>query len=215
MKIISEGIILCDISCCGTWLLYCGNEGMILEMPPKIVSKNYDYSIPAESVKKIARELNIAIKYLTISHNHWDHIDGWMDYLNRFESAIFIAHKAQLTREFNPRFPNKVIFQENEYMANLNGEPVHFIYAPKHSTSDVLIVFRGAQFTGDWWLGPEDPNPNKLPFHIVKDSIERVLSFPKRKNYRIHTLIAVHANDTRYNIDYENIMRLTLPNNSN
>ena len=215
MNIISEGIILCDASCCGTWLLYYGNEGMILEMPPKMVNRNYVDSIPAESVKQIARELNVTIKYLAVSHSHWDHVDGWIDYLERFEKAVFIAHKAQLTREFNPKFPNKVIFQENEYLANLHGEPVHFIYAPKHSTSDVLIVFRGAQFTGDWWLGPGDPNPNNLPFHIVKDSIERVLSFPTRKNYRIHTLIAVHANDTRYNVDYENIMRSTLTNKIN
>ena len=83
---------------------------------------------------------------------------------------------------------------------------------PKHSVTDTMVVFRGAICTGDWEL---------RTIHSVHDawsgittaqklaSIQRLIDFVTARNYRIHMVFSVHANDRQEGIDFLKLMEET------
>jgi hydroxyacylglutathione hydrolase len=150
-----------------------------------------------------------AAGYYTITHGHWDHIDGINDYralLAGYPAVSFICHTSAL--EMSPKLEScfNIVFTGEMYETDIEGEPLILMSAPKHSSSDVMIVYRGTMITGDWWLGWGDPNVNTILAETSIKSIDRIINFLKRRNYIVRRLFSVHANDFRYDVDAESIL---------
>ena len=88
---------------------------------------------------------------------------------------------------------------------------MYLIKTPKHSWGDISIIYRGTMITGDWWLGPGDPNPNRIPLNEVNKSIDALIKFVIKRNYNIHTLLAAHDNDYRSDVNFIELMKETRP----
>ena len=96
----------------------------------------------------------------------------------------------------------------------LGDEPLHLVHAPKHSSTDTMVVFRGAACTGDWELGTvrtvHDWNPiARVPVETRVRSCERMMAFPRRANYAVHRVFSVHGTDRRENVDFPALMAAT------
>ncbi len=209
---VSPGItlILAENQICGTWLLVNGKACVIVETPPAFSDQNKEP--PAELVLKYLQEAQIRPIGLILTHHHWDHLEGIKTYrekLKKFMPFPWICHHSVIKIKPSLRVFFDLVFREEIYELSVEGEPLFLIHAPKHSETDVLIVFRGAMITGDWWLGDGDPNPNKIPPMTSVESINRVLQFLKAKSYWVHSLFSVHGNDFRYRQDVEGILRIT------
>lgn len=202
----------------GIWLFRNGYECMILEMP------DLNKEDPFTSWDQIAhyiQEQGLILKFMTATHNHSDHFSTIPQFYTHFPKSPIVVNsyffkRANLQNFITPsqleskNFPqasiinNGVIifcFQEEIFCTNLDAEPLYLIRAPKHSWSDTLIVFRGTMISGDWWLGPGDPNNNKIPETVINESINRVIDFINNTGHIIKNVFSVHANEFRRNIN--------------
>ncbi len=205
---VAPGIIvaIAEDQLCGTWVLYQGVSCFIVEMPPKAIDGD---TVPAELIAKCIEERGLTPVGLTMSHGHWDHVDGisaYWDVLTDFPEMRLICHESAL--DIAPKLKNyfDTVFSDEVYETSIEGEPLYLIHAPKHSASDVMIIFKGTMITGDWWLGWGDPNWNKVPPATSIKSIDRILDFLKNHKYAITRLFSAHANDLRYNVNTEAIL---------
>ncbi|NMC06082.1 MAG: MBL fold metallo-hydrolase [Candidatus Lokiarchaeota archaeon] len=204
---VAPGIIvaMAEDQLCGTWILHNGKSCAIVETPPKEIDGE---TIPAELVARCIEERGLKPVLLTITHGHWDHCDGistYWDVLTDFPDMKLVCHES--TFDVMPKLKNFFeSFSEEIYETSIDGEPLYLIHAPKHSISDVMVVFRGTMITGDWWLGWGDPNWNKVPPAVSITSIDRILEFMKSHKYVITRLFSSHANDFRYGVNAEATM---------
>ena len=122
--------------------------------------------------------------------------------------SCFIVEMPPKAIDFAPKLKTyfDTVFSDDVYETNIEGEPLYLIHAPKHSSSDVMIVFRGTMITGDWWLGWGDPNWNKVPPVTSIKSIDRILDFLKNHKYVVTRLFSAHANDFRYGVNAESVL---------
>ncbi|MEX2755111.1 MAG: MBL fold metallo-hydrolase [Candidatus Sigynarchaeota archaeon] len=205
---VAPGIIvaMAEDQICGTWVLYHGVSCFIVEMPPKAIDGD---TIPALLISKCIEEKWLIPVGLTFTHAHFDHIDGisiYWDVLADYPDMKFICHESAI--KFAPKLKTyfDTVFSEDIYETNIEGEPLYLIHAPKHSASDVMIIFRGTMITGDWWLGWGDPNWNKIPAATSIKSIDRLLEFLKNHRYVVTRLFSAHANDFRYGVNVESVL---------
>ncbi|NHI92600.1 MAG: hypothetical protein EAX96_08860 [Candidatus Lokiarchaeota archaeon] len=212
IKHVSPGIILIltENQICGTWLLLNGSSCMIVEVPPR--SNKLNALVPAELISQYLYKHKIKPIGITVSHHHWDHLDGINSYREKLTPYLpfdWICHESLIKRVPSVRKFFTTIFKEPVFKMNIEGEPAYLIYAPKHSETDILIIFRGAMITGDWWLGSGDPNPNNISPLVSITSINRVLEFLTMNSYHIHSLFSVHGNDFRYQQNVEELLKQT------
>jgi len=203
-------LLLSKKQICGTWLLIHGKSCAIVETPPKIAASKI--ASPAELVSNYLVEHGIRPIYITITHHHWDHVDGIQEYqelLKKFMPFDWICHESVINVQSKLRTYFNVIFNKPILELSVEGEPLYLIHAPKHCESDVLIIFRGAMITGDWWLEAGDPNPNNIPPNTSIESINRILDFLKQRSYWVHSLFSVHGNDFRYHQDVQKVLEIT------
>ncbi len=199
---VAPGVVLVmeEDQICGSWLLVNGNECFILETPPKAIDGD---SIPAEMVASYIEGHGLRPVGLAETHHHWDHVNGIAAYWDALLDHDFprICHASLIdeARKLKPFF--NVVFSQETYEMGVAGEPLYMIHAPKHCFSDMMVVFRGTMITGDWWLGRGDPNPNHVPPRTSIESIDRIISVLESKNYTVHRLFSVHANDFRYDVN--------------
>jgi hydroxyacylglutathione hydrolase len=204
---VAPGIIvaMAEDQLCGTWILYNGKSCAIVETPPKEIDGD---TVPAELIARCIEERGLTPVLLTISHAHWDHVDGistYWDVLTDYPDMKLVCHESCF--DIAPKLKNYFdSFNDWIYETSIDGEPLYIIYAPKHSSSDVMIVFRGTMITGDWWLGWGDPNWNKIPPATSIKSVDRILDFMRNTRYIITRLFSSHANDFRYGVNTEAVM---------
>jgi len=212
----------------GIWLLSHHNEGVILEMPDYSEEERFD---PWQKLDEYIMEHNIYIKFSTATHNHTDHFSTFPQFHEEFSeipivvnsnffrnfaiSKFISAEDLESDVEVEPSIFVKNVpvycFKEQVFQTHLSGEPLYLIKAPKHSWSDTIVIFRGTMITSDWWIGKGDPNKNNIPESVINDSISLLQEFTRQMNYKIHSLISVHANEFRRNIDFINLMEETRP----
>jgi len=68
-----------------TYLVYAGSEGMIV-----------DCGNPLGPIKTFALENEITIKYIVLTHGHYDHASRIEKYLEAYPDAIYTCHEAEL-----------------------------------------------------------------------------------------------------------------------
>lgn len=193
----------------GCWLLVNGGEAAVLELPPS-VGGGPD---PVRLAVKGAADLGVEVRYLLCTHSHLDHFSR--PTLRRMRAA-FPAAEPVLQTGFAGVVGDAVgvRFFNTDVTLDLAGEPLHLIHAPKHSTTDTMVVFRGAACTGDWELGTvrtvHDWNPIwRVPVETRVRSCERLMAFPAWANYDIHRVYSVHGTDRRENVDFPALMAAT------
>lgn len=218
----------------GIWLLRHEDECAILEMPP--TTDDDPDAAPWETLDDVMDEEGLYLKFITATHQHPDHFDAFAEFYYQFDESPVLVHASFFedeldvsdSRMFAPadldegtlamRPPTlewadvPVYCYENDvFETHLAGEPLFLIHAPKHSLTDVLVVFRGCVITGDWWLGPGDPNWNAVPAGVVQASIDRVIQFTRDHEYVIHSAFSAHANEFRRGIDVVALFEASRP----
>lgn len=195
---------------CGCWLLEHKGRCAVVETPPWRRSRN-----PINALRRFirARQRSLRLDWILLSHAHIDHAGALADFAAAFPEARLLVHASFLD---DPLFSWMFVRHRSlplhvwdgpQLTLELGGEPLHLLHAPKHSWTDVMTVFRGMMISGDWWLGPGDPNPSGIPGTAALNSIDRLLDFSR--DYGIHALFSAHANDIRHGVDFGAIMRST------
>ena len=187
----------CD---CGSFILHNGNEAALLELPPAWARRRPPWKVANTFLKK--NKLNL--RYLLVSHAHHDHLGGYYQYRRQFRTQPLVVHHSVIRR--CRLYPGDLIFRHQIFELSLDGEPLYIVHAPKHSWEDMLIIFRGSACTGDWTLGRYNDCNNIVPTEVKVETLLQVASFLQSRNYVVHTLYSAHANDFRYNIDFQGML---------
>jgi hydroxyacylglutathione hydrolase len=128
-------------------------------------------------------ELEVTLRYVTVSHSHYDHWneETWADLKASFPDAEFIEPWELST----------------DRLLDLGGEPVWLIKAPKHSPDDMVTVFRGIAMTGDIETRTLDSVNGEVPLRTRRKSMKWLASFQERTGYHVHTTVSAHLNSVR------------------
>jgi hydroxyacylglutathione hydrolase len=205
-----EGVILLghfNILQTGCWLLVNGTEAAILEMPPRDPGEPSPAEVAAQEVK--ARGLSV--KFLLCTHDHSDHFaqETLDELMRQFPTAIIVLHhgfEQDLART------SRVRWFADQFELSLGGEPLFLLSAPKHSVTDTMVVFRGVICTGDWELRTirsVHDSWSGITTEQKLASIQRLIDFVTERNYRIHQVFSVHANDRQEGVDFVKLMEQT------
>lgn len=214
MKQWSEGVYLLgtfEFFKTGCWLLVQGNDAAIIELPP--YSYGYEDS-PSTLAKKACDEMGLHLKYILCTHTHHDHysIRTMKEFVSLFPDAEFVLHQGFKNEVSLPK--QNVRFFQEQHILFLENEPIILEYAPKHSMTDTMVIFKGSACTGDWELNTliscHDDKPRyAVDTNIKLRSIEKMRKFQSNNNYWIHTIYSAHANDFRKDINFTNLMEST------
>jgi hydroxyacylglutathione hydrolase len=163
----------------GSWLLVHGGEAVLLEVPE---------GLTVDEVKSAVDRSGATLRWATASHEHWDHLDEdvWKALQEAFPKVRFLH-------------PSKV---RGDRMLMLGGEPLWLIKAPKHSTCDVVAVFRGVAMTGDIETGTLDSVTEEVPLRTRKRSMQRLREFQERCGYHVHSTVSAHLNSVRTSVNW-------------
>jgi glyoxylase-like metal-dependent hydrolase (beta-lactamase superfamily II) len=166
----------------GSWLLVHDGEALLLEVPP---------GLRAEHARRALAATGAALRYVTASHNHGDHLDGlaWGALRRVFPEARMIH-------------PSSV---RGDRLLRLAGEPLWLVRAPKHSATDVVTVFRGVAMTGDIELGMLGSVNEEVPVRVKRASMRRLRDFEARVGYHVHSVVSAHLNDVRQGINWPDL----------
>jgi glyoxylase-like metal-dependent hydrolase (beta-lactamase superfamily II) len=217
MKYIAEGFIILKRygsfkNAC--WILYNNGEGAIVEMPH---FKRSEKS-PPDKAKIFFKKNKIYPKYAFVSHSHWDHCYSLPLFRGKFPHTCFLAHNSFFSDPYMKYVLRTMsdknckyglydeVFYGDYWQGELGGEPIFIIYAPKHSYSDLMIIFRGAMITGDWYIGDiQDCNPLVKREDKIR-SITKLQHIIHEMNYNVHMLFSAHGDSLFYNADFQEIM---------
>lgn len=193
----------------GCWLLVHGHEAAVLEMPPH----GWGEPNPAEAVRAALDGSPVRVKHLLCTHAHADHFAAptFRALLDAFPDArphLQLGFRRHVGSEYG------VSYFDREAELSVSGEPLHLIHAPKHSHTDTMVVFRGAVCTGDWELGMlrsvhDWTKVWAVPTERKLESIARMERWPAERNYHIHRVYSVHANDRRDWVNFPALMAAT------
>jgi hypothetical protein len=161
----------------GSWLLHHAGEAMLLEVPEGLI---------VQDVQDALNHLGATLRYVTASHDHWDHIDQdiWTALPRDFPAAKLIH-------------PSSV---RGDRLLSIGGESCWLIKAPKHSPTDVVTVFRGVAMTGDIELGTLESVTDEVPTRTRKRSMNRLREFQDRTGYHVHSIVSAHLDDVRLSV---------------
>lgn len=195
------------------WIFWHGGEAALCEMPPYKAGRE---SAPWRAARRFLKQEGLHLKYALISHAHYDHCQTLMSFREAFPETRFVAHVSQLhTRVvdrlirmagWSPRDVFQEVFDGDLRVLDLGGEPLLLIHAPKHSMSDIFVIFRGTAMTGDWFLGDlKDCNALVAPTQKIR-SVETVQRWLDRLDYRVSRAFSGHGDCLYYNIDFQKLL---------
>lgn len=156
-----------------------------------IVHKNGEGIIidPGDVAKKIIAETgDIDIKYIVLTHNHFDHV-GAVDKVCAETNAKLMLHKDDVELYTNvPKIfhfstkPDKRVDIEltDGYEIQIGGESLKVMHTPGHTEGGITLAGNGVAFCGDTVffesVGRSDfPGGN---FSVLLNSLEKILSLP-------------------------------------
>jgi hypothetical protein len=166
----------------GSWLLMDDGQAMLLEVPE---------GLTVENVQEALVSTRTTLRYVTASHDHWDHLDRnvWGDLAGAFPKAKFI-HPAAVRRDRRLQIDREVAW---------------LVAAPKHSLADVVTIFRGVAMTGDIELGMLESVTNEVPEQVRRKSLTWLRDFPQRRGYHVHTTVSAHLNSVRREVSWASL----------
>ncbi len=204
------------------WLLYSGREAAVVEAPPYSEGETPPWEVLGDELQ----ERGLKLRYAFLSHGHLDHCQSLPKFRRRFPFTRFVVHQ-RLAGVRSIRWLAAVngftvernsahslwffdeLFSGDLWEGFLGREPLWLIYAPKHSWSDHMIVFKGAMLTGDWYLGDLKDCNAEVPVLDKLASIDRVVEIITKKRYWVHMLFSAHGDHLFYGIDFKKVMETT------
>jgi len=191
------------------WVLHHGGEAAIVEMPPHESTERP----PETAALNFCKRHRLQPRYCLLTHAHYDHSAAFGRFRQAFPRARFVGHRALVEDPMmgrvlggDPRRAFDEVLDGTTWRGSLGGEPLYVLYAPKHSWSDHLVIFRGAMITGDWYLRDlQDCNNLVAPAEKIR-SIERVQAQVRDLGYHVHMLFAAHGNHLFYDVDFQQVM---------
>lgn len=194
----------------GTWLFVHNNQALLLDMP----FAEGEAEVMLRYLSRHLQKHTLHLKYLTVSHLHFDHAAGLTTTLRRFLDATFIYpatwpdHAATWTYdrlkygyqpELEAAWTRQPQHTYREWVSvDLAGEPLFLMEAPYHSPTDQLVIFRGVALLPDWHL-PEHPNQQldlvDAPTPDIQATLRRLHRFEQQTGYVIHSRLAVHGDE--------------------
>lgn len=203
------------------WVLQNGGEAAVVEMPMYSAKEKP----PFERLASYLRRRKLRLKYALVTHGHVDHCKSLPDFRLTFPQTRFVTHRSMVEdRHFlsimarHPKMPMTAwnrgdfrlfdeVYEQPVWSGTLGGEPLHLVYAPKHSYTDQLVVFRGGMITGDWYLGDlRDCNAIVRPEH-KKQAIDNALHSVRALRHRVHMMFSGHGDCLYYDVDFETMMQ--------
>ena len=202
------------------WILHAGGEAAVVEMP---LCSSREVP-PYQRAESFTRRRNLHLKYAFLSHGHIDHCQTLPLFRRWFPHTRFVTHCSMmednhflnLMRRHHQIAPSDLVsgryrlfdevFRDGLWTGSIGGEPVHLIWAPKHSYTDHLIIFRGTMITGDWYLGDlRDCNAIVNPNHKVQ-AIDQAVSIVRNLRYRVSRMFSAHGDCLMHDVDFERVM---------
>ena len=203
------------------WVLENKGEAAVVEMP---MYSSHEKP-PHERLASYLRRRKLRLKYGIVTHGHVDHCKSLPQFRLQFPDTTFVTHRSMLEdRHFlkimarNRHLPIQAwnegsfrlfdeIYEGQLWTGFLGGEPIHLIYAPKHSYTDQLLLFRGAMITGDWYLGDlRDCNALVRPEHKVQ-AIDQAVDIVRGLRHHVHMLFSGHGDCLYYRVDFDRMMQ--------
>jgi glyoxylase-like metal-dependent hydrolase (beta-lactamase superfamily II) len=168
----------------GSWLLMDDGEALLLEVPE---------GLTVGDVRKALADTKTKLRYVTASHDHWDHLDRnvWGELAGAFPRAK-IVHPASV---------------RGDRQLQIGSEVVWLVAAPKHSLADVVTVFRGVAMTGDIEIGMLESVTDEVPLATRRKSMRRLQEFQDRTGYHVHTTVSAHLNSLRVSVNWPELFR--------
>lgn len=171
----------------GSWLLHHNGKSMLLELPPGLTTGDVDEATDAIGGDELI--------YLGASHTHFDHFSlATRTKIGSRYTCCYVGPEWKAKRH-----------RIETYEFSLGGEPLYRIFVAKHSTHDVVTVFRGVAMTGDIELGTLDSVNDEVPIALKRKSFAHLERFEEKNDYRIHTVVSAHLNDVRENVDWRSL----------
>ncbi len=103
------------------------------------------------------------------------------------------------------RGPEWTRMLKGDLLLHVGAEPLWLIKAPKHSTHDVVTVFRGVAMTGDIELGTLASVNEEVSPALKKRSMRWLHDFSRRTGYHIHSVFSAHLNDVRLFVNWPDL----------
>lgn len=218
----------------GIWILAEGDEAVIVEMPALLPDKSddpfgnikdflkhkrldlrfitathshKDHFLSAGSFHKNFPNIPIVVHegflFNSMPYRKFDnYITSRSIKRNTFRPTLMASFKSPYHKNAFPLF----LFKGLIFSFKLGKEPLFLIHAPKHCSSDTMVIFRGTMISGDWWIGENDPNWNRVPKNIINSSVDRLIDFSRKKNYMINRIFSSHADNLLHNVDFFSLM---------
>ncbi len=143
------------------------NNGL-LESNVHVYSNNgeamiIDCGAPLSSIKAYILQNNLTVKYIVLTHGHFDHVAFIDDYVNAYPDAKIVCHEAEKTVLYNPEanlspyFSCEAIY-DHPYFTVKHGDKLtlgksefKIIHAPGHTLGCICLYFKDEKimFTGD------------------------------------------------------------------
>ena len=195
------------------WLFINGEEAAVIEMPNYRAKKE---AKPWLDAQELLEKVGAEAKYLLMSHAHIDHCQRLVEFRKAFPEASCVGHISQAFAPLVGRLawaakkdPLDIfdeVFEEEVRVLWLGSEPLILIYAPKHSQSDVLMLYRGSALTGDWFLGDlKDCNSLVYPADKIV-SIKRVQAWLRKNDYEVTRAFSAHGDCLMTDIDFQDLL---------
>jgi len=138
-----------------------------------------DAAVGAETILKAAREENLQIKYLVITHSHHDHY-AWADALLKKLRNITLVTYGESIRDIGEA--KHLSVQDGETL-HLGSEQLKFLHTPGHCPDSICVVANGAVFTGDTlFIGRTGRTigPKSDARDLYRSVKEKLLSLPEK-----------------------------------
>ena len=127
-----------------------------------------------EEILKFVRDRGLTLKYVTNTHDHWDHVPGNQTLLDK-SGAEYIS-------------PVGLVDQK---ILQLGDEKVLITHTPGHTEDSLVMGSGGWLITGDTLFNCTVGNCYTRDYETYFSSLEKVLSFPpETKIYAGHDLFA-------------------------
>ncbi|MCH8004137.1 MAG: MBL fold metallo-hydrolase [Nanoarchaeota archaeon] len=135
---------------------------MIFEQIPVGQMQNFSYLIGDENSKEgavvdpawenskildIAKKHDLNIKFILITHSHYDHIDGVKSLVDATDATVYV-HKDDMVEIKNRGIDKIKTIDENDEI-NIGKIKIKVLHTPGHSPGSVCYLFNNKIITGD------------------------------------------------------------------
>lgn len=143
------------------------NNGL-LESNVHIYSNNgeamiIDCGAPLSGIKQYVTQNNLTVKFIVLTHGHFDHVAFIDDYANAFPNSKIVCHEAETAvlydseANLSPYFSCEAVYDhpyttvKNGNTLTVGGEEFKIIHAPGHTPGCICLYCKDEKimFTGD------------------------------------------------------------------